>query len=135
LYDGVCALCNGLVRAVLRFDRKAEFRFASLQGHYARETLTRHQKNPLDLNTVVVVVRAKGKETLLTKSRAALFVMDRLGGILRLVALVFRPWPKSFLDWIYEVIAKYRYKVFGKLDHCPLPDAHYAKRFIDSRLD
>jgi predicted DCC family thiol-disulfide oxidoreductase YuxK len=50
-YDGVCPLCNGLIRIVLRFDRKAEFRYSSLQSDYARETLSRHERNPLDLDT------------------------------------------------------------------------------------
>jgi predicted DCC family thiol-disulfide oxidoreductase YuxK len=135
-YDGVCALCNGFVRLILKLDRKAEFRYASFQGDYARDTLARHQRNPLDLDTVVVMAKDEdGRERLYSKSEAVLFILDRLGGLWAVVSAVFRPWPSSFLDQAYDTVAKSRYRIFGKLDSCPLPNPRFADRFIDSRQD
>jgi predicted DCC family thiol-disulfide oxidoreductase YuxK len=131
-YDGVCALCNGLVRFILRFDGKAVFNFASLQSGYARETLVRHQRNPADLDTVVVVAKGvDGKERLYSKSEAMRFILSRLGGLWTVVAALLRPWPTSLLDRAYDAIAKSRYRIFGKLDHCPLPNPRFAERFVD----
>ncbi len=135
-YDGVCALCDRLVRFILRFDRKAEFRYASLQGNYARETLARYKQSPLDLDTVVVVAKDEdGSERFYSKSEAVIFVLDRLGGPWKAVSALLRPWPPSVRDKAYDTVAKSRYRLFGKLDSCPLPNPHVADRFIDSRQD
>jgi predicted DCC family thiol-disulfide oxidoreductase YuxK len=132
-YDGVCALCNRLVRFILRFDGKAIFKFASLQSDTARETLVRHRRNPLDLDTVLVLAKGEdGAERLYAKSEAVVFILHRLGGPWTAVAAALRPWPTSLLDRAYDTVAKSRYRVFGKLDHCPLPNPRFAERFIDS---
>ena len=57
LYDGVCGLCNRLVRFVLKRDRRAHFRFASLQSDYAARILKSHGLDPHDLNTLYVLKR------------------------------------------------------------------------------
>lgn len=135
-YDGVCVLCNGLIRFILRFDRKAEFRYASLQSSYARETLVRQGWNPHDLDTVVVLAKHEdGGEKLFSRSEAVLFILDRLGGLWTAVSWVFRPLPASTLDRAYDTVAKARYRLFGKLDSCPVPNPRFMDRFIDSKQE
>jgi predicted DCC family thiol-disulfide oxidoreductase YuxK len=132
LYDGVCGLCNRVNDFVLKRDPKGLFRFASLQSPFAREALARHEKEPSDLDTVYVVAnRGTPEETLLSKSRAALFVLRTLGGvwsIARLLEIV----PRALLDRAYDLVARHRYRVFGRYDACPIPRPEHRQRFIET---
>jgi predicted DCC family thiol-disulfide oxidoreductase YuxK len=131
LYDGVCALCNRLVTFVLARDRAAVFRFASLQSDYARTTLTRHGRDPGELRTLVLVLDSgRPAERLLDKSDAALLVLSRLGAWnapARVVGLL----PRGFRDLIYDLVARMRYRTFGRYDVCPIPPSAVRDRFLD----
>jgi len=131
LYDGVCGLCNGGVRLVLKRDRKGAFRFASLQSSAGREILARHGIAPDALDTFYVV-RDFGLagERVLSKSSAALHVAARLGGVWKCAAML-RVLPPRVRDWVYDTIARHRYRMFGRYDTCPLPEARYRDRFLD----
>lgn len=132
LYDGVCGLCNGFVQFVLPRDREGIFRFAALQSPVARDLLSRHGKDPTDLDTISVVVSRAGEgERLLQKSRAVLHVFWRLGVPWTLSAL-FAPLPTRLLDAAYDVVARNRYKLFGKSDTCVLPAPEWRDRFLDT---
>jgi len=131
LYDGLCGLCNRAVRLVLKRDRKGGFRFASLQSSAGREILARHGIEPNALDTFYVV-RDFGLagERVLSKSSAAVHVAARLGGVWQSAALL-RVLPSRVRDWVYDTIARHRYRMFGRYDTCPLPEARYRARFID----
>lgn len=132
LYDGVCGLCNRLTRFVLAHDRRDAFRFASLQSEFARKTLAPHGRDPRDLDTLhVIAYRGRADERLLSKSRAALFVLRKLGFPWRLAALL-GVLPTRFLDFGYDLVAHNRYRIFGRSEACMLPDARYAEKFIDA---
>lgn len=132
LYDGVCGLCNRLVQFILRRDRNAIFRFASLQSPLVAAILTRHGASPEALDTVYVVINHNDPdESLLARSDAVVFVLKELGGIYRPVAAVFQRIPRTLRDWIYNVIARHRYQIFGRYDTCPLPTADTRTRFLD----
>jgi predicted DCC family thiol-disulfide oxidoreductase YuxK len=130
LYDGVCGLCNWLVRFLLRRDRHDRFRFAPLQSEFAQELLRRHGLDTSDLDTVVVL-RDFGRpaERALTRSDAALWSVKELGGMWKLFAIV-KLIPFSLRDAAYRRIAISRYRVFGKYDVCPLPRAQDRHRFL-----
>ena len=131
LYDGVCGLCNASVRFVLKHDRRGLFRFATLQGAYAAEVLTRHGKDPSRLETVYVVLDpGLPTERLLRKSRAALYVAKGLGGVWG-ASRAFGLLPTPVLDVGYDLVARSRYFLFGKHDECPLPDPAQRSRFLD----
>jgi predicted DCC family thiol-disulfide oxidoreductase YuxK len=126
LFDGVCNLCNGTVQFIIKRDRAAIFRFASLQSDYAHTLL--HQLNlPADhLYSVIVVEDGIAYQ----KSDAALRIARHLPGlwhrlyILRLV-------PKFIRDSVYDFIATNRYRFFGKQDHCMIPTPELKARFVD----
>ena len=129
LYDGVCALCNALVRFVLPRDRKDRFRFAPLQGDLARATLTRYGRNPDDLDTFCVIEDFEtAAPRLLDRDRAALFVLARLG-FPWVLAAVFRVVPRFLRRPVYNFIARRRYGWFGKFDACPVPPADVRHKF------
>ena len=132
LYDGVCGLCNRFVQFILRRDPTAIFRFAALQSPLAAEILARHGANPTDLDTVYVVLNhSQPDESLLAQSDAGLFVLQQLGGIWRAAALILRFIPRPLRNWAYDLVARDRYRIFGRYDTCPLPSEATRARFLD----
>ena len=131
LYDGVCALCNWIVRFTLARDRAGVFRYAALQGDLARQTMTRHGRNPDDLSTFAVVIDPGGAaERLLDKSTGAAYVLRQLPGLWRPLGAVIGIVPRIFRDAAYDLVARNRYRTFGKYDVCPMPPAEYRGRFL-----
>jgi predicted DCC family thiol-disulfide oxidoreductase YuxK len=131
LYDGVCGLCDRLVQWVLVRDRNDLFRFAALQSHLAKEVLPRRGKDPRQLDTIYVIAdHDTPNERVYQKARAALFVLDQIGGPWRLTRPL-RWLPTFLLDLGYDAIAKTRYRIFGKLDECRIPTPSERRKFID----
>ncbi len=132
LYDGVCGLCNRLVQFILRRDHGAVFQFASLQSPFAAHILNRHGVNPADLDTVYVIVEHdQADESLLARSDAVRNVLRQLGGFWRLAGGMLAWIPRPLCDWGYRVIARNRYRIFGRYDTCPLPSEDVRARFLD----
>jgi predicted DCC family thiol-disulfide oxidoreductase YuxK len=131
LYDGVCAMCNGIVRFLLARDRRDVFRFASIQSPVARALLIRHGCDPDALDTFYLV-RAHGQpgERLLAKANGILAVLRALGGWWRVAGLL-HALPAPLLEATYDFVARRRYRWFGKAERCALPDPRHAHRFLD----
>jgi predicted DCC family thiol-disulfide oxidoreductase YuxK len=130
LYDGVCGLCNRLVKFILKRDKRDRFRFASLQGDFASKLLTRHGLDPHDLDTVYLAQNyGQRAETLLARSDAILFLLRQLGGIWKL-ALLGNILPRKLRDAVYKLVARNRYRVFGKYESCMLPDPQHRAKFL-----
>ena len=131
LYDGVCGLCNGLNRFILERDPGARFQFASLQSPYARELLARHGKDARDLDTFYVLVDAHAPgERLLARAEAVTHVLGELGAGWALVARLLGTLPAPVRDRGYGLIARNRYRLFGRYDTCLLPSPENRQRFI-----
>jgi predicted DCC family thiol-disulfide oxidoreductase YuxK len=131
LYDGVCALCNRFVTFILRRDPRGLFRFAPIQGEAAREVLAAHGQTSGRLDTMWVVAHPKEPaERLLSRGRAALFILERLGGGWRTFARAAGWLPDVVLNAGYRVVASSRYRVWGKYDACPIPPPEWRDRFI-----
>jgi predicted DCC family thiol-disulfide oxidoreductase YuxK len=132
LYDGVCGLCNRLVQFTLRHDHRGTFRFASLQGLTAGRILQRQGQSPADLDTFYVVTDFdQPGEHLRARSDAALFVLRELGGGWRTLATIGGVLPRFLRDAAYNLVARSRYRVFGKFEVCPLPDPNDRHKFLD----
>ena len=130
LYDGVCGLCNRLVKFILKRDKRDYFRFASLQSDLASKVLQRHNRDPHDLDTVYVVIDyAQPTERLLARSDAILFLLKQLGGIWKL-ATAGKALPRTIRDGVYKLVARNRYQVFGKYDSCMLPEPKHRAKFL-----
>jgi predicted DCC family thiol-disulfide oxidoreductase YuxK len=125
LFDGVCNLCNGSVRWVIARDPAAQFRFASLQSEAGRALLAEHGLPPDAMDTVVLV---DGKAHW-RKSDAALELLRRLGGIWGFLSLL-RLVPRALRDPPYDLIARNRYRWWGKRDECWLPTPELRARFL-----
>ena len=132
LYDGVCGLCNQLVQFLLKRDKHDQLRYASLQSDFASKILVRHGLNPKDLDTVCVVINyQESDERVLTKSTAILNVVKNLGGIWKVAALG-KIIPRPIRDLLYELVARNRYRMFGKYETCMLPEPRHRAKFLDT---
>lgn len=131
-YDGVCGLCNRLNRFLLARDRRGALRFAPLQGRLAAETLARYGIRADDLDTVHVISgRNTANARLLRRSRAVLHAVEQLGGIWRVAARIGALVPAGIADVLYELVARNRYRIFGRYEACALPPPEWRSRFLE----
>lgn len=125
LFDGVCNLCNNSVKFIIKRDTSSYFKFASLQGETGQRLLSKYGLN-FDLNSFVLIE----KEKVYIKSSAALRVCSKLGGAWGILS-IFRFLPPLFRDFLYDIVAKNRFKWFGKEESCILPLPEWKQRFLD----
>lgn len=131
LYDGVCGLCNRVVRFVLRHDTGGRFRFLALQDPLAEAILARHEIRAADLASVALLVEPfAASERLCLRSEAVVEVLARLGGGWRVLAAMLRIAPRPLRDFAYGWIARWRYRIFGRFDACPIPPEGWRERFL-----
>jgi len=125
LFDGVCNLCNGAVNFVLDKDTKKCFHFASLQSESGQAFLRTQGLPTEEFNTFFYLKNGE----VYSRSRAALEVARSLGGGWSL-AYGFVIVPEPLRDWVYKLISKYRYLLFGKRESCRMPTPDLAQRFL-----
>ena len=125
LFDGVCNLCNASVQWVLKRDRKGIFRFAALQSEAGRALLRQSGLSSENFDTVVLV----DGDRVFTRSDAALEIVWRIGGPWSLLG-IFRIVPRPLRNAVYDWVARYRYRWFGKTQSCMIPQPEWANRFI-----
>jgi len=131
LYDGVCGLCNRLNQFLLKRDGHDRLRFASLQSDLATTLLQRHGVDSHDLDTVYVVLDYdQPGERLLSRSDAIIYALIQLDGIWKLAGMG-RVLPRFLRDGIYKLVARNRYRVFGKHEICMLPDPKHRHKFLE----
>jgi len=130
LFDGVCNLCNATIRWIIKRDAKQQFRFASLQSEAARRAVA--EADPTiafdSLPDSIVLIDQDGIHT---HSAAALRVARRLGFPYSL-ATAWTVVPRPLRDAIYRLIARKRYRWFGRQDTCMVPAPGMADRFLDA---
>jgi predicted DCC family thiol-disulfide oxidoreductase YuxK len=124
-YDGVCAMCNGIVKAMLRVDQEHVFHFAPLQGETAELARELFRGFPIEIETLVYVRRGE----VFLRSRAAALAMQQMPYPAKALSW-FRFLPAWLTDFFYGIVARTRYRVFGKYDHCPLPPADVRAHFL-----
>ncbi|MCH5714917.1 thiol-disulfide oxidoreductase DCC family protein [Niabella hibiscisoli] len=125
LFDGVCNLCNGAVQYVIRRDEKGMFRFASLQSEAGKDLLV---KSGLPQDHLKSFVYIHG-DRIYTRSTAALKVAKELTGPVQLL-YGFIIIPIFIRDFVYDLIARNRHRLFGRKDACMLPSPESKQRFI-----
>lgn len=131
LFDGVCGLCTRLLNFVIGHDRCGVFAFASLQSEVGRGFVERFGGDPGELTTLRVVTAYRTDHAeMLTRSRAALFVAGELGWPWK-AATFCRVLPVALLDIAYEIVARHRYRVFGRYQQCLVPKPELRRRCID----
>jgi predicted DCC family thiol-disulfide oxidoreductase YuxK len=125
LFDGVCNLCNSSVQFVIKRDPDGCFKFASLQSEVGQSLLEQHGFNK-EIDSFFLIENQR----IYSKSSAALRVCRNLNGFWKVLSIL-RILPPSFRDFFYDIVARNRYKWFGKKESCMLPTKEMKKRFLD----
>ena len=126
LFDGVCNLCNGSVLFILNRDPSGIFRFAPLQSETGKNLLSKFDLPNDKLDSIILV---ENNEYYL-RSTAALKILQRLGALWKIV-YVFMLVPRPVRDYIYEIVARNRYKWYGKRAECMIPSSDIESRFLE----
>lgn len=126
IYDGHCGLCHRAVRHILRHDRAGKFHFAANTTPTGRRLLA---EAGFETPPESMVVLAGGHVH--THSAAALEIARGLGGI-HLLALPFWLVPRPLRDKLYGLVARTRYRLFGRFETCHLPSPQERGRFLDA---
>jgi predicted DCC family thiol-disulfide oxidoreductase YuxK len=130
VFDGVCVLCNGWVRFLLRRDRRQRYRFAAMQGDVGRELLTRNGLDPDDpLSFLLIEYDRDPSPRVSTDTLAIVRVLAGLGGAWRSVQLA-ALLPAGMRDPLYRLLARNRYRWFGRREACRVPLPGESGRFL-----
>ena len=122
-FDGLCPLCNGFIEFVLKKDSSKFFRYASLQSDFAKKELPFPYQS---LDTVVLLEHGK----VYIKSTAVLRILFQLKGLWHAVAILASVIPRPLRDFIYDIVAKNRYKFLTKKTTCNLPTKEQEELFM-----
>ena len=125
LYDGTCGLCHRSVKWLLRHERDRELHFAPLQGETAARLRAKHPEIPALVESVVLV----DGDTVRLRSKAFLYLARHLRAPWSWLYHV-RWFPGFILDLGYRVVAKLRYRIWGRADVCELPSPEQRTRFL-----
>jgi predicted DCC family thiol-disulfide oxidoreductase YuxK len=125
LFDGVCVLCCGGVRFLLAHDARGRMRFAAMQSPEGQALLRRHHLPLTEFRTFAVLDGGR----VLVRSDAALRLADELAAPLRWLRFL-RVVPRILRDAIYDLVARSRYRIFGRREQCFLPAPTERARFL-----
>jgi predicted DCC family thiol-disulfide oxidoreductase YuxK len=124
LFDGFCNYCNSWVEFIISRDKKKKFKFAALQSDTGRIILKQHNI-PQENESVVLIYNHKTH----LKSSAGLHILFHLGGIYS-IPFIFIILPEYVRDFYYDIIARNRYKWWGKRNECMIPNEDIKERFL-----
>jgi predicted DCC family thiol-disulfide oxidoreductase YuxK len=124
-FDGMCNLCNGAVKFIIKRDVKNTFKFASLQSDFAKSELAHFDVDFTAPSSFILLYQGK----IYLKSTAALMVAKKINGLWPL-CYFFIIVPRFIRDWVYSLIAKNRYRWFGKLESCWVPNESLRHKFL-----
>jgi predicted DCC family thiol-disulfide oxidoreductase YuxK len=136
LYDGVCGLCNGVVKLLLRHDKLDKLRYAPMQSALGREILARfgEQSFPDGVVLITDVLSSdvlSSKERLYRRSDAVAAALQLLGTpSWRLLGKGLALVPRRLREWGYGIVARLRYRVFGRYTTCPVPLPNQRSRLL-----
>jgi predicted DCC family thiol-disulfide oxidoreductase YuxK len=123
IYDGVCVLCNFFIRWILKKDQNLNFKVTNLQSNFTKTNYIEVTK----VDSVAVILKDGG---ILQKSKAVAYILKKIKRLLliRLLLIVF---PSFLSNFIYDLIAKSRYLLFGKFSSCPVLVGDLKSRIIE----
>ena len=123
LFDGVCNFCEASVNFIIKHDSQKQFHFMPHSSEEAQLFLKENKLEELDS----IILFSNGK--IYAHSDAALEIAKTLDGWYKHL-YIFHFVPKLFRDWVYRLVAKYRYRIFGKKDVCMMPSDEVRERFL-----
>ncbi|MBO1581684.1 thiol-disulfide oxidoreductase DCC family protein [Bacillus bingmayongensis] len=129
LFDGVCNLCNSWVQFVIQRDPEAVFKFASLQSEIAKSLIMKYEREYKGGDSIILFEEGN----LYTKSTAVLKILRKLRGPIKILTILIFI-PKFARDKIYDMVARNRYRWFGKQTSCMIPTKDVRDRFLEEGI-
>lgn len=121
IYDGYCYLCSNTARLILYCDRGKKISFADQEYLNSRK---KEFKN-IDLNSVIFI----HQQRIYYKSEALEMICKVLGGGFK-IFLVFKIIPLGFRNYLYDIVSRNRYRLFGKRKLCHIFSSKYKDRLV-----
>lgn len=125
LFDAECFLCSANAHFILEHDKRQIFYLASMQGDFGAQLCRAHGIDPNDPSTILLIEGSKVRQD----SDAVISIYEGLGLPWRLASL-FRVLPSCLRDRLYRLIARNRYRIFGKRRSCWVPPEHMRSRIL-----
>ena len=125
LFDGVCVLCSRGVQYTLKHEKAQTIRFIAIQSDDGRALAREHGVDPDDPETFLFIEKGRA----LPKSDGVIALAAHLGGPARTLRIG-RILPKAVRDWLYDRVARNRYRLFGRRESCLIPDPESRHRFV-----
>ncbi len=126
LFDGVCNLCNNAVQFIIKNDKKDIFRFVALQSDLGKEICNYIGVDQTKIDSIILY---HPSVAYYYKSSAAIEIAEDIGGIYSLIS-IFKIFPEKLRNYIYDYIAKNRYKWYGKKESCMIPTPELREKFL-----
>jgi len=127
LFDGVCNLCNSAIQYIIRHDKNDVFLFAPLQSEIGQEVISKYNINTEKTDSILLYSNENG---LSIKSTAALQISRHLV-FPRNLMTGFLVIPTFIRNWVYDFIARHRYRWYGKKENCMIPTPELKAKFLD----
>ena len=127
LFDGICQLCNATVQYVIKRDKKDVFRFAALQSEIGKRIINEFNIDTTKTDSILLYSHESG---LSYKSSAALKIVSSFGFPYNLSNVLFAI-PAFIRNWVYDFLAKNRYKWYGKRGQCMIPTLELQSKFLE----
>ena len=127
LFDGVCNLCDSAVQLIIKHDKKDIFRFVALQSDLGQRVI---KHLGIDTQKTDSIILYQPGLAYFYKSEAAIEIAKELGGVFYLSS-AFSLLPNSLTDYVYDYIAKNRYKWYGKKEACMIPSKDSQSKFLE----
>ncbi|TWP29135.1 thiol-disulfide oxidoreductase DCC family protein [Apibacter muscae] len=125
-FDGICNLCNSWVKFIIKYDKKNRFKFASLQSEMGQNFLKERNLSSHSFDSIILY---QPNSAYFLKSDAVLQIFKLLGFPFSILS-IFYIFPSFIRDKLYSLIAKNRYKFFGKSESCMMPNPEWKDKFL-----
>ena len=126
IFDGVCHLCHRAVNFIIKRDKHDTFVFTAIQSPTAQALIKQYKLEYLGMDSFILIKENR----CFVRTTAALEITKDLSGLWCLLN-VFKVFPSRFRDYFYDVLAKNRYRIFGKSETCLIPTARIKNKFLD----
>ena len=127
LFDGVCNLCNSAVQFIIKRDKTDRYRFSALQSEIGKKLSSERNIDTQKIDSIILIEPGKAYYI---KAAAALQIGKSFGGLWKALA-IFEWIPPVISNWVYDLVAKNRYRWFGRKEHCMIPTQELKAKFLD----
>ena len=122
VFDGVCVLCNRFFNWLIKNDKDERFMYTNFQSDFSK-------KNNLKLKDInsVAVIKTNGEK--IYKVQAVYYILKKIDRYF-IVQILLKLLPLFLTNICYDLIANFRYRIFGKYETCIIPNENVRKNFI-----